>query len=691
VRVRVVAWTVATAAVVVLWAVGDHLLPHGLPVGVVASGVVFGALDALLACAIVLVYKASRVVNFAQAEFGAVAAVLALEFIFKWHLNYVLAIATGLVIAAVTGVLVEWSVIRRLRFAPRLIVAVATIGLAQILDGWATLIPIEWSGRAATSLTTPFGSHLRFRLFPYVFTGDYVVAVIAAAAALGALTIFLRRSAYGVAIRASAENRDRAQLLGVPVGRMSTIVWAIAAVLSALTVMLRIPIVGFASFESVSGGGPALLLRTFAAAVLGGMENLPLTAAAAIGLGVAGELGSWTFSNSTYVDALLLVVILGALLAQRERFSRASETGIGSYRSLREIRPVPFELKHFPEVRWTRIGLAAAGALLVTLLPLAMTPSQTQLAGLVLIYAMVAVSLVVLTGWSGNISLGQFAFVGFGAAVTGTLLQRHGWDLFSALPVAALVAAAVALIVGLPALRVRGPFLAVTTLAFAVTSSTFFLASRFFPWFVTETVDRPVLWGRFSLASDRQMYYLCLAAFALVIVGASGVRRSRTGRALIASRDNPIATQSFGISTTRLHLTAFALSGAMAGLAGGIYVLHQHGLHTDSFDPSVSLRLFSMVVIGGLGSLPGAVLGAVYIRGAEFFLSAGWSNLASGFGIVLLLIASPGGLGELMYRLRDDLLRRVADRRGLVVPSLVADKRTPEPEAPVPEKVGART
>jgi branched-chain amino acid transport system permease protein len=309
-----------------------------------------------------------------------------------------------------------------------------------------------------------------------------------------------------------------------------------------------------------------------------------------------------------------------------------------------------------------------------------MSPSQTQLAGLVLIYAMVAVSLVVLTGWSGNISLGQFAFVGFGAAATGTLIQRHGWDLFAALPVACLVAAAVALVVGVPALRVRGPFLAVTTLAFAVTSSTFFLAYRFFPWFVTENVERPFLWGRFDLSSDRQMYYVCLIAFAIVIAAAHGVRRSRTGRALVASRDNPIATQSFGISTTRLHLTAFAMSGAMAGLAGGIYVLHQHGLHTDSFGPDVSLRLFSMVVIGGLGSLPGAVLGAVYIRGAEFFLSHGWSELASGFGIVALLIASPGGLGELIYRMRDDLLRRVADRRGLIVPSLVADMREREQE-----------
>jgi branched-subunit amino acid ABC-type transport system permease component len=117
---RTIAPIAAGVVAVAAWIVGDHLLARGLPVGVVLSGVVFGALDALLACAIVLVYRASRVVNFAQAEFGAVAGVLALQFIFQWHLNYVLAIATGLVIAAATGVLVELSIIRRLRFAPRL-------------------------------------------------------------------------------------------------------------------------------------------------------------------------------------------------------------------------------------------------------------------------------------------------------------------------------------------------------------------------------------------------------------------------------------------------------------------------------------------------------------------------------------------------------------------------------------------
>ncbi len=136
------------------------------------------------------------------------------------------------------------------------------------------------------------------------------------------------------------------------------------------------------------------------------------------------------------------------------------------------------------------------------------------------------------------------------------------------------------------------------------------------------------------------------------------------------------------MNTTRLKLQAFVISGAIAGFAGGVYVLTQNGLNTDSYDAAISIKLFSMVVIGGLGSLPGAVMGAIYIRSAEFFLPPAWSLLASGFGILLLLIFLPEGLGGLIYRVRDAFLRAVAARRGILVPSLIADKRQIE-DAPV--------
>ncbi|MBA2608856.1 MAG: ABC transporter permease [Actinobacteria bacterium] len=675
---RIATWVVAP---VLVWIVGDNVLPRGMPLGIILVGAVFGALNALIAIGIVLVFKANKVVNFAQAEFGAVAAVLAIEFKLKLHWNYFLAIGAGLVIAVVLGALVEMLVIRRFRQAPRLILAVATIGLAQILNGISVIIPLKWSGLIAERFETPFD--VRFKIFPVVFSGDHVLVMIVVPAVLIALTWFLRYTDYGVAIRAAAENGDRANLLGIPVARLSTVVWAISGLLSALAVVLRVPLLGFASFSSVSGGGFSLLLRTLAAAVIGGMTSLPITFVAAVGLGILQELGAWTFHTSTYVDALLLFVILFVFLSQRERFSRATETGISTWKALREVRPIPAELRSLPEVRvglWTLRGLLAAGVLAF---PLWAEPSQEQLAGIILIYAIVAVSLVVLTGWGGNISLGHWALVGFGACTTGTLVARHGWDLFLAIPAAMIVTGGVAFLIGLPALRISGPFLAVTTLAFAVTSSTYFLENRYFNWFVPDHVDRPPLWNRFRYDQDWQMYFVCLAGLVLSVYAVQRLRRSRTGRAALATRDNFQAAQSVAIETTAVKLAGFAISGAIAGLAGSLYVLHQQGFKTDSFGPEESLRLFSMVVIGGLGSVPGAILGATYVRGTEFFLSGGYALIASGAGLVLLLLILPGGLGELVYRARDAMLRRVARRRGLVVPSLVADVRVGTEDAPV--------
>ncbi|HEX2850476.1 MAG TPA: ABC transporter permease [Acidimicrobiales bacterium] len=668
-------------AVFVLWAVGDHVLPRGLPAGLVLKGAVFGALDALVAIGIVLIYKANKVVNFAQAEFGSVAAVLAIEFKLKLHWNYFLAIGAGLVLAIVLGAGIERFIIRRFGRAPRLILAVATIGLAQVLQAFSMLIPLWWSGLSAGTFNTPF--NFNFRVFPVAFSGDHLLVLIVVPVVLLGLTWFLKFTDYGVAIRAAAENGDRANLLGVPVSRLSTVVWSISALLSALAVILRVPLLGFSSFTSVSGSGFSLLLRTLAAAVIGGMTSLPVALVASIGFGILSELGAWTFRNGDYIDALLLFVILAVLLVQKEKFSRASETGISTWKAMREVRPIPRELRRLAEVRYgfkaAKWGLIA----LVLLLPLVLPPSKEQAMGLIFIYSIIAVSLVVLTGWAGNISLGQFAFVGFGAATTGVLMANHGWDMFLAIPVAMLVTAGIALLVGLPALRITGPFLAVTTLAFAVTSGTIFLNHHYMAFLIPDFVPRPMLWQRITWDKDWQMYLVAFAGLWLTISAVQRLRNSRAGRVIIATRDNFQAAQSVSVPTTRMKLAAFAISGAIAGFAGSLYVLHETVFKTDSFGPEVSLQLFSMVVIGGLGSLPGAVLGAVYITVTALLFRGGYALLASGAGMMLLLLILPGGLGELMYRLRDAYLRWVAKRHGLLVPSLVADMRVETEDAPI--------
>jgi branched-chain amino acid transport system permease protein len=667
---------------VLVWLVARVVLPHGAPLGILLAGGVFGAINSLVAISIVLVYRANRAVNFAAADFGSVAAVVAIELHILEHVNYFIAIATGLVLSGILGAVLEATILRRFSRFPRLIFSVATIGLGQLLNGLSVIVPIEWnSGGSSGTFTTPFNFHLT--IFPVVFNGNYLLAVIVVPVVLLALVWFLRYSSYGIAIRAAADNGDRARLLGVPVTRLSTIVWGITGVLSAMAVLLRVPILGFESFLSVSSSGPQLLLYTLAAAVIGSMESLPVTVAASIGLGIVSQLAAWCFHNATYADAALFVVILAVMLVRRERLSRAAETGIGGWQAIRPVRPIPPELSPLREVRIgrhaTKLVILAVGLLA----PYVLSPAHTQLASLVLLYGMVAASLVVLTGWAGQISLGQVAFMGFGAATTGILVSVHHWDLFYAMGAGAVVAGVVAVLIGIPALRITGQWLAVVTLAFAVTSADYFLDPHFFGWFdpsTTDLVSRMPLFGRILIGSDRQMYYVCLVALAVSLAAVSSLRRAAAGRALIAGNENHLAAESFGIDTTRLKLVAFALSGAIAGLAGGLYVVQQQQYNVSAFPAEDGLVFFAMVVIGGLGSIPGAVLGALYVYGAQYLLPSGWNFLATGAGVLILLMFLPGGLGEFVFRGRDRLLRAVARRRDLVVPSLLADQLT-EPGA----------
>ncbi|HVT64277.1 MAG TPA: ATP-binding cassette domain-containing protein [Mycobacteriales bacterium] len=663
----------ALVGLVLLWLLLRAVLPHGAPLGIIVVGAIFGAINSLVAISIVLVYRASRVVNFAAAELGSVAAVLAIELHIQEHLNYFAAVLVGLLAAAVIGALAQITVFHKFANAPRLIVAVATIGLAQILNGLSILIPLSWGGDRSGTFTTPWSVH--FRINPVVFTGNHVIALIVVPTVLLALTWFLRTTYYGVAIRAAADNGDRAKLLGIPTERLAVVVWVITGLLSALAVLLRVPIQGFASFESVSSSGLPLLLATLAAAVIGGMTNLPVTVVAAVGLGIVDQLSAWTFRDANYVDVALLVVILVALLVKPNRLTRAVETGIGGWQAVRPVRPIPPELARAWPVRIGSRAVVLGLVAVALLLPRVLPDARTQLVTVILIYAIVACSLVVLTGWSGHVSLGQVAFMGFGASTTAVLVTHHGVNVVFAVAAGTAVAATAAVVVGVPALRISGPFLAVTTLAFAVAAANYLLVPRFIPWFnTTDPLPGIRLFGRIPIGSDREMYYVVLVALGAVIAAVRHLRSATAGRAMVATNDNPLATQAFGIDTTRTKLASFAVSGGIAGLAGGLFVVQQQAYNVGSFNAEQGLAFFTMVVIGGLGSLPGAILGAFYVYGAQYFLPAQWSLLATGAGLITVLQIMPGGLGEILYRSRDLVLRRFAVRRGIAVPSLTADR-----------------
>jgi branched-chain amino acid transport system permease protein len=657
-----------------------------LPFGVSVQGVTVGLLGALLAVGMALVYRANRILNFAQVQLGLAPTLLSVALITYAGVNYFLAAAVGLVGSILLGSLVELVIIRRFFNSPRLILTVATIGLSQLLVAGALFIPMIW-GQQPTASVIHVPISLSFSIFPLVFTADHVAALVIAPLAMLGVAMLLRFTSIGIAIRASAERADRASLLGIPVKRLQTVVWAVAAVLSFIGVFLQAGILGLPVGSDFSY---TVLLAALAALVLGNLVELPTIALAAVALGVLQQGVLWNHeSDPNLVDPVLAAIVVVALLVRKASSSRADVAS--TWAASDEVRPPPRELRSLAEVRVVRwVGAAlAAGAVLALPWWLSDNAGNQLKATAVVIFVIITISVVVLTGWAGQITLGQMSFVAFGAASGAYATQTWHLDLSVALLLAGTAGAAVAMIVSLPTLRLRGFFPAVTTLAFATATTSYLLNPQYFSWVPVNRVVRPNLFGTFNLNSQPSYYYLCLACLVLVLLGIRGVRHSRTGRVLLALKENERAASAFGINVARAKLTAFALSGAIAGVGGCLYVHLLQAFTPEVFGPDQSILVFTTAVVGGVGSLLGAALGAIYLQGGQWFLpGAQWQALASAVGVLLVLMIVPSGLSDVAYRLRDGWLRSAAKRRGIVVPSLLADSGGGEHQFPGEPDVG---
>jgi branched-chain amino acid transport system permease protein len=669
---------VAVALVPALGVLAVQMVFFPLPFGVTLQGVIIGLLGSLVAVGMALVYRANRILNFAQVQLGLAPTAMAVSLIVYGGVNYFLAVSVGLVGSILVGGIVELVIIRRFFNSPRLILSVATIGLSQLLAAGALFIPAIWGQQPTTSIVHVPVS-LTFSVFPLVFTADHVAALIIAPLALLGVGLMLRFTSIGIAIRASAERADRASLLGIPVKRLQTVVWAVAAVLSFIGVFLQAGFLGLPVGLDLSF---TVLLAALAALVLGNLVNLPTIALAAVALGVLQQGVLWNHeSDPGLVDPVLAAVVIVVLLIRRVGSSRAETNAVSTWVVSDEVRPIPRELRSFTEVRAVRWvgGLVLIGMVLALPWLLSANAGNQLKATAVVIFMIITISVVVLTGWAGQLTLGQMSFVAFGAATGSYAAQTWHLDLSVALLIAGAVGATIAMIVSLPTLRLRGFFPAVTTLAFAMASTNYLLNPQYFSWVPVNRIARPNLFGTFNLNSEPSYYYFCLACLVLVALAIRGIRRSRTGRVLLALRENERATESFGVNVARAKLTAFALSGFIGGLGGCLYVHLLQAFTPSVFGPDQSFLVFTTAVVGGIGSLLGAALGAVYLEGGQWFLpGANWQALASALGVLLVLMIVPGGLSDLVYRLRDAWLRWVAARRGVVVPSLLADRAVGE-------------
>ena len=347
---RAFAWVLGTVAFLVV-----VQLLWGPPAGIVVQGAILGGLSALLALGLALVYRANRILNFAQGDLGAAPASLAVLLVVTSGASWVVAFVVGIAAAVVLGAAVELLVIRRFFRSPRLILTVATIGLAQLLAGLGLLLP-GWFGVGLPPQSFPAPFDLSFTVDPLTFGGNDVVALVVIPLAFVGLALFLR-TRLGVAMRACADDADRAALLGIPVRRVHSVVWMLASLLAFLAVFLRAGIVGL-SLGTVLG--PSLLLPALAAAVIGRMERLPTIAFAAVALGIVEQAVVWGWNEPNDVQPVLFVVVLVAVWLTPPGAGLRGRLEPSTWRAVREPRPVPRELAGLPEVRVAGVALVAA-------------------------------------------------------------------------------------------------------------------------------------------------------------------------------------------------------------------------------------------------------------------------------------------------------------------------------------------
>ncbi len=310
-----------------------------------------------------------------------------------------------------------------------------------------------------------------------------------------------------------------------------------------------------------------------------------------------------------------------------------------------------------------RVGVGVLILAGLASIPLLLRSDQIIKASAVGVYAIIGLSLVVLTGWAGQISLGQMGFVAIGAAVAGKCTAEWNLDLNLALLAAGAAGAVAAFAVGLPALRLRGLYLAVTTLVFALAVSSWLLNDLFFGWVPRQRLERPPLFGRIDISTPTRYYVYTLVVTAIIYVALRGIRHSRPGRAIVGLRENERAAQAYAVRPVPVKLTAFTISGTVAGIAGGLYVHLTQSFDIVTYGPRASLDVFTAGVVGGLGSLFGGVLGAIFLRGTQWFITdPAWQFLSSAVGVLLVLLILPGGLASLVIKLRDRLVGYIVAR-----------------------------
>ncbi len=647
-------------------AVMSPLLAFTYSNDIVWKGAINGLIYALVALGLVLVYRASGVINFAHGQIGAFGGYLMAVLLVNYDVPYGLSFPLAIIAGAAWGGLTELLIVRRLFKQPRLLLFVATLGVSQLILFVQFKLP-----RIDEYTQYPRLSDGRWRIdsLDIDVRGSQLAVLIVVPVLVMLLAYLMQRTRFGLAVRCAADNPSAASLGGVSVRAVSTKVWVLAGALSAISALLIGPVQNLDAGSVQIALGPNLLLLALTAAMFGRLTSFPLALVGGVAVGIIDQLTLSNSPDNPGLNKLVLFVILVVLVLTR---GRAQASDDQSWSLTGRLRAGSQDLARHPLARWTRWSgsavLLAAGVVAPFLID---KPTDHIKYAEVLIFMIVAVSATVLTGWAGQLSLGQFAFAAVGAYFTIYYARELPYLVGLGLGVAWGVG--IAVVMGVPALRIRGLYLAVVTLGFALMVEGWLLGLG-----RLNNADggfgaklQPPTIGPLNLRDKRDFYFLCLIVLLLTLVIVSRLRRTGIGRSLIAVRENEATASAYTVSPTRAKLIAFAVSGGIAALGGGLLALANSTTQPTQFPPSESLRVMSVAVVGGITSITGAILGTLLIVGIPTILD-GTDQVrlfASSLGMLVIVLYFPSGLIGLVHQGRDVLLARIAKRTGWTPPA----------------------
>ncbi len=554
-------------------------------------GIVTGSVYAVAASGLVLTYTTSGIFNFAHGGIGMFMAFTYWELRFNhgWPAPLALFMVVC-VFAPLMGALIERVLMRNLQGRATGTSLVVTIGLMVMLMGLAQGI---WPPQSR-QFPEFFGGDKGFRLAGIFVSAHQVITIVAAGIAASFFWYLLNRTRTGVAMRAVVDDRGLAALNGASPARIAMLSWAFGASLAALAGILVAPVLNLEILNLT-----LIVVVAYAAAVVGKLKSLPLTFAGAMILGLLTSYLELNFLHTDLIPGLrgsvpTLMLFAVLLLMPEERLRVGRQAG--------ERGP---RVPNFVE------SVRGGVILVVVALIVSFFLDNSDLArvGQGLALGLVMLSLVVLTGYGGQVSLAQMTFVGVGAFA----MARFGMGGNPlGLLMAPILAAPVGALVALPALRLQGLYLALTTMAFGVLAQEMLFPRSWLFGSGTRDVPRLDIFG-ISLAGEQTYFVVLAVAFAILGILVLTLRRGRFGRLVSAMRDSPAACTTLGVNLTTTKLGVFALSAAMAGLAGAFYGGLRGSAQTVDFYMFQSLPVLLMAVIGGITTVSGALFGGLLL------------------------------------------------------------------------------